>query len=298
MADRPPQIFDRKLYAERRKRALARNGDVFLAVEAAALMAERLSGIKRTFETALALNIRPECFEALRPHADKWIAAPNMPSLTLDEEALPFAEGSFNLIVSILSLHAVNDLPGTLIQIRRALKPDGLFLAALFGGETLHELRAAFAAAEGETMGGVSPRVAPFADVRDMGSLLQRAGFALPVTDVERTIVRYRRFETLIEDLRALGETNMLIERLKRPLRRDTLAAMLSHYQRENGNTDGRLNATFDVVYLAGWAPHESQQKPLRPGSARARLADALGTKEIPAGDAVPPRPGDPSHKH
>jgi SAM-dependent methyltransferase len=297
MAARPPQIFDRKRYAERRKRALTRKGDVFLAVEAAALMAERLSGIKRTFETALALNLRPECFEALRPRAGRWVAAPDMRSLVLDEEALPFADGSFNLIVSILSLHAVNDLPGTLIQIRRALKPDGLFLAALFGGETLHELRAAFAAAETETIGGVSPRVAPFADVRDMGSLLQRAGFALPVTDVERTVVRYRRFDTLIADLRALGETNVLMERLKRPLRRDTLAAMLSHYQSGNGEADGRLNATFDIVYLAGWAPHKSQQKPLRPGSARARLADALGTKEIPAGDAVPPRPGGPTRK-
>jgi SAM-dependent methyltransferase len=297
MADRPPQIFDRKLYAERRKRALTRKGDVFLAVEAAALMAERLSGIKRSLETALALNLRPECFEALRPRAGRWVAAPDMRSLVLDEEALPFADGSFNLIVSILSLHAVNDLPGTLIQIRRALKPDGLFLAALFGGETLHELRAAFAAAETETIGGVSPRVAPFADVRDMGSLLQRAGFALPVTDVERTVVRYRRFDTLIADLRALGETNVLMERLKRPLRRDTLAAMLSHYQSGNGEADGRLNATFDIVYLAGWAPHKSQQKPLRPGSARARLADALGTKEIPAGDAVPPRPGGPTRK-
>jgi hypothetical protein len=177
-----------------------------------------------------------------------------------------------------------------LAQVRRALKPDGLFLAALFGGATLHELRDAFTFAESETRGGASPRVAPFADVRDLGGLLQRAGFALPVSDVERTVARYASFSTLVEDLRALGETNVLVERSRRPLPKAVLEAVLRRYAGQHADKDGKLRATFEIVYLTGWAPHESQQKPLAPGSARMRLADALGTEEKPAGETVRPR--------
>src|SRR3569623_1125240 len=155
-----------------------------------------------------------------------------------------------------------SDVPGVLAQIRRALKPDGLFMAALFGGATLFELRESLAAAELETTGGVSPRIYPFADVRDLGGLLQRAGFALPVADVERTTVLYREFSSLVRDLRALGETNALAERSLRPLSRETLAAMLAHYGAHHAEPDGRLRAPFEIVYLTGWAPHESQQQP------------------------------------
>jgi hypothetical protein len=184
-----------------------------------------------------------------------------------------------------LSLQFVNDLPGTLIQIRRALKPDGLFMAALLGGETLIELRQAFAEAEAEVEGGVSPRVAPFVDVRELGALLQRAGFAMPVTDVDRIIVRYESVFGLMHDLRRMGATNVLIERRRRPLRRATLLRMAEIYMNRFADVDRRVRATFDVVWLSGWAPHESQQQPLRPGSAQVRLADALGAKEIPAGE-------------
>src|SRR6185437_941405 len=264
-----PRIFDRKLYALHRARA----SESFLAIDAAQAMAERIGGINRRFMRGLNLNARAETRAIFSPLADEWVET--LPG-SVDEEALPFAPESFDLIVSVLSLHAVNDLPGALIQICRALKPDGLFIAALFGGETLHELRAAFAIGESETTGGVSPRVSPFADVRDLGGLLQRAGFALPVADLERTTVRYASFDSLVADLRALGETNVLTQRSNRILRRDTLAAALAHYRANHADAEGRIAATFDVIYLAGWAPHESQQKPLAPGSAKARLADAL----------------------
>ncbi|NIK90010.1 SAM-dependent methyltransferase [Rhizomicrobium palustre] len=176
-------------------------------------------------------------------------------------------------------MHNINDLPGALAQIRRALKPDGLFVAALFGGATLTELRDSFAQGEIATTGGISPRVAPMADVRELGGLLQRAGFALPVADVERTTVRYRDFFTLVRDLRAMGETNALSSR-KGFLSRATLAAALEHYREHYADENGKLIATFEIIYLLGWAPDESQQKPLKPGSAKMRLADALGVKE------------------
>ncbi len=178
----------------------------------------------------------------------------------------------------------MNDLPGALTQLRQALKPDGLFLAALLGGGSLKELRDAFAAGESLTRGGASPRVSPFADVRDLGALLSRAGFALPVADIERLTVRYGDFFALVRDLRAHGFTNVLTQRSRTPLRRDTLAAMLAQYAQAHGE-GGRLAATFETVFLTGWSPHESQQQPLRPGSAKARLAEALGTAEIPAGE-------------
>jgi SAM-dependent methyltransferase len=277
----PPKIFDPRIYAMRRKRSGAAS---FLAQEAGEHLAERLGAVKRTFARGLDLGSRDESFAPVVAFAGSWDRT------SFADEALSFAPASFDIAASMLSLHAVNDLPGALIQIRRALKPDGLFIAALFGGETLRELREAFAAGESETSGGVSPRVAPFADVRDMGHLLQRAGFALPVVDTERTTVRYREFATLVSDLRALGETNALAERSRKFLRRDVLGATLSHYADRHAETDGRLRATFEIVYLTAWAPHESQQKPLAPGSARSRLADALGTVERPAGDLATPR--------
>jgi len=247
-----PRVFDHRALALHRERARRIGADRFLRIEAGESLHQRLAAVNRTFERQLALDEIGE------------------------REFIDAEDGAFDLVTSVLGLHCVNDLPGLLVQIRRKLKPDGLFMAALFGGETLRELRAAFTAAEIETLGGVSPRVAPFADVRDLGGLLQRAGFALPVADVERTSVLYQDLASLVRDLRAHGETNALCERRRRFLPRGTLKALLENYPRE----DGRLHATFDIVYLSGWAPHESQQKPLRPGSAKARLADVLGVKE------------------
>jgi SAM-dependent methyltransferase len=195
-----------------------------------------------------------------------------------DEEALPFADNTLDLVVSALSLQAVNDLPGVLVQVRRALKPDGLFIAALLGGDSLAELRQSFAVAESELESGMSPRVAPFPDLRDMGALLQRAGFALPVTDVDRITVRYATPLGLLRDLRHMGATNPLVERRRAPLRRATLARAIAIYAERFADPDGKVRASFDIIWLSGWSPHESQQKPLRPGSAQKRLADALGT--------------------
>ena len=209
--------------------------------------------------------------------------------LAADEEALPFAPGCFDLVLSCLSLHWVNDLPGTLVQIRRSLKPDGLLLAALLGGETLYELRAAWMEAELAEEAGAGVHVSPFADVRDAGALLQRAGFALPVTDTERIAVQYADAASLMHDLRGMGETNAALARRPGFTRRATLARMAAVYDSLFAR-QGRIPATFEVVYLTAWAPHESQPKALRPGSAAARLADALGSEERPAGDTA--RPG------
>ena len=212
-------------------------------------------------------------------------AAATAPFVVADEEALPFRDAAFDLVVSALSLQFVNDLPGTLVQIRRALKPDGLFLAALIGGDTLTELRQSFAAAESEIEGGVSPRVAPFADLRDLGALLQRAGFALPVTDVDRVTVRYDTAFALMHDLRRMGATNALLDRRRSPLKRATLMRMAEIYAERFADADGRIRATFEIVWLSGWVPHPSQQQPLKPGSAKSRLADALGAREISTGE-------------
>lgn len=262
MSDGPPQIFDRKALELHRARARRMSGAAFLAETAADGIVERLGAIRRDFRRILPLD------EFLEP--DERLVADGAP---------------FDLVTSVLRLHAINDLPGVLVQARHALKPDGLFLAALFGGETLTELRQSLAAAEIETQGGVSPRVAPFGDVRDLGGLLQRAGFALPVADVERTVVRYSAFSSLLRDLRAMGETNALVERSRKPVSRAMLAAALAHYAEHFADPDGKLRATFDIVYLTGWAPHENQQQPLKPGSAKSRLAQALGTTERGAGE-------------
>jgi SAM-dependent methyltransferase len=206
-------------------------------------------------------------------------------AVAADEEALPFRDASLDLIVSALSLHFVNDLPGTLLQIRRALKPDGLFLAALAGGDTLTELRQSFATAEAEIEDGISPRVISFVDVRAAGALLQRAGFALPVTDLDRITVRYDSPMALMRDLRAMGATNPMVERSRRPLKRSTLKRTMDIYAERFADPDKRIRATFEIVWLCGWAPHSSQQKPLAPGSAQQRLADVLGVKESSAGE-------------
>ena len=288
-----PRIFDRQAYRARRIRAASGGSDLILIEDTAAQAALRISAINRRFSRGLDLHSRPYAFAALQALADSWVRTGNFsdsPSAITDDEWLPFADESFDLVTSILSLHAVNDLPGTLIQIRRLLKPDGLFMAAMFGGETLRELRLAFAAAEETTLGGASPRVAPFADVRDVGSLLQRAGFALPVADVERTVIRYRDLSRLFADLRAIGETNVLADRRKEALSKRTLAALFQEYESRFSDSEKRLPATFEIVFLTGWAPHESQQKPLRPGSAKARLSDALGSIEHSAGEPVPLR--------
>lgn len=291
-----PTIFDRHLLRARRVRARALGPATFLLDRVAAELSERLDAVLRTFgvavdlgtptdavRRALAANGKIATLIAAEPDASALDNA--FPRVAADEEALPFADASLDLVVSALSLQFVNDLPGTLVQIRRALKPDGLFLAALIGGDSLNELREAFAQAESEIEGGLSPRVAPFADLRDLGALLQRAGFALPVTDSDRLTVRYDSPFALMRDLRAMGATNVLTERRRAPLKRTTLMRMAEIYGERFADADGRLRATFEIAWLSGWAPHESQQKPLKPGSATQRLADALGAKEIPTGD-------------
>ncbi len=214
------------------------------------------------------------------------------PRLAAHEETLPFRDESLDLVVSALTLQWVNDLPGAFLQIRRVLRPDGLFLAAIVGGETLRELREAFVAAESEIVGGITPRVAPFVEIRDAGALLQRAGFALPVVDSDTLTVRYGDPFALLRDLKSMGWSNALAERSRAPLRRDVLMRAMQVYAERNADPDGRLRATFEFIYLSGWAPDESQQKPLRPGTARARLADALGTKEISTGALAGPGTG------
>jgi SAM-dependent methyltransferase len=286
-------VFDRALLARRRARAFARGEPPrFLIDRAAAELADRIAFVKREFAVAADIGaLGPAAAEAMRASGKVGrvvaCSAPGAPrgDLVGDEERLPFGAGTLDLAVSLLGLQLVNDLPGALVQIRRALRPDGLFLAAVLGGGSLREVRDSFAAAEAELDGGVSPRVAPFADVRDLGGLLQRAGFALPVTDLDTVTVRYPDPFALMRELRAMGAANALVERSRKPLRRATLLRAAQLYARRYGAADGRVPATFDVVWLAGWAPHESQQKPLRPGSAKMRLADALGSVEIPAGE-------------
>ncbi|MEN3974319.1 methyltransferase domain-containing protein [Emcibacter sp. SYSU 3D8] len=298
------QIFDRPLVRQRRdQRASGFAGYQFLKAEVADRIADRLLDINRPFPVALDLGCHTGALGRLlaaRPDVETLVSADLSPRMAAqapglraaaDEELLPFAEESFNLAVSALSLHWVNDLPGALIQLNRTLKPDGLFLAAMLGGDTLTELRQAMMQAELAVEPGVAPRVSPFADIRDAGGLLQRAGFALPVADVERITVDYADAFSLMRDLQGMAETNAVLERHKAPLKRRTLFAAVEAYHDLFARRDGRIPATFDVVFLTGWAPHESQQKPLAPGSATMRLAQVLGTKEHTAGEKAPPRP-------
>lgn len=275
----PPRIFDRALAARRRARAArAFAACDFLHRRVMADIVDRLESVTRDFPQALVYGasgledlITPGCGVGAILRADlaaERLAGPG-PAVIFDEERTPFAPARFDLIVSVLSLHAVNDLVGALIQLRAALKPDGLFVAALFGEETLSSLRAALYAAESEIRGGASPRVAPFADVRSLGAALQRAGFAMPVADLDSVRVRYENPIQLLHDLRGMGETNALAARA-RPLTRAIIADALSRFAATGGE------ARFDIVYLTGWAPAEGQPKPLRPGSATHSLADAV----------------------
>jgi SAM-dependent methyltransferase len=290
-----PLLFDRDLLRIRRARAATLGSAAFLLDRVAAELSERLSVVLRKFDIAADLGTPCDTVcRALENIVGTVVAVDAQPGLRADKlklivaadlEALPFRDGVFDLAVSALALQFVNDLPGTLAQIRRALKPNGLFLAALIGGTSLAELREAFAEAEADIEGGASPRVAPFVDVRELGALLQRAGFALPVTDIDRLTVRYASPLALMHDLRRMGATNALVERRRVPLRRVTLRRTMEIYGERFADADGRVRATFEIVWLSGWAPHESQQKPLAPGSAKMRLADALGTRETSTGE-------------
>ena len=289
-----PLIFDRRLLRARRVRAAARDPATFLVERAADDLVGRLSAVLRKFDLAVDLGTPTDAVRrALADRVGAIVAVDPVASqlagerlaVAADEEMLPFRDASLDLVVSALALQFVNDLPGTLIQIRRALRPDGLFLAAMIGGDSLAELREAFAQAEAEVEGGVSPRVAPFADLRELGALLQRAGFALPVTDVDRLTVRYASPLALMHDLRRMGASNALSERRRTLLRRATLHRVFEIYAERFADPDGRIRATFEIVWLSGWAPHESQQQPLKPGSAKTRLADALRAQEISAGE-------------
>jgi SAM-dependent methyltransferase len=310
-----PLIFDRLLLRARRRRGLRLGAETFLLDQVADEFANRLRLVLRRFDLAVDLGtptaaVRTALMRdgaigamiALDPIMGPLPTLPRMRGrvreggsgdqaagaalrVVADEEVLPFADNTLDLVVSGLSLQAVNDLPGVLVQIRRALKPDGLFLAALLGGDTLTELRQSFATAESELEGGMSPRVASFPDLRDLGALLQRAGFALPVTDVDRITVRYATPLGLLHDLRRMGAANPLVERRRVPLRRATLMRAMEVYAERFADPDGKVRASFDIIWLSGWSPHESQQQPLRPGSAKKRLADALGTVEIATGE-------------
>ncbi len=289
-----PQLgpFEPRLVRQRKRRARATFRDAaFLHERVVADLADRLEAIPRPFPRVLALGGGGLFSEEVRarPELSARIGAILEADLDfIDPEQLPFAPNSFELIVSSLALHWINDLPGALIQLRLALKPDGLLLASLFGGETLHELRLSLIEAESELTGGAGPRVSPFADLQDIAGLLQRAGFALPAADRDVVTVRYGEPMRLLADLRAMGETSALRERSPRALSRRILARAFEIYS-ERYSEDGRVRATFEILTATGWSPHESQQKPLKPGSAKMRLADALKTEEISAGE----KPGD-----
>ncbi|WP_306141861.1 class I SAM-dependent methyltransferase [Roseibium sp. MMSF_3412] len=286
-------LFDRALFKTRRQRALkrAKTGADFLLANVADDLRDRLLLINRTFRMAVDLGGHTgrvsEAIEAAGKaedilRADLFFADPHLPApdFICDDALLPLKDQSVDLIVSALNLHVVNDLPGSLVQIRRALAPDGLFMAVLPGAGTLTELRDSLTRAELETTGGAAARVLPFADTRDLGSLLQRAGFSLPVTDMDTVTVRYDTMFALLRDLQDMGATSVLKQDAARPLPRAALMRAAEIYAQDHADADGRIRATFTLITLSGWAPHESQQKPLRPGSAKTRLADALGVSE------------------
>ena len=249
-----------------------------------------MSSITRTFErVALVDTVCTEPLEKfLSSRGVKQIHTVHIENET--ESLLCKPDTQYDLVISLHSMQWLNDLPGVLAQIKRLLKPDGLLLAAMIGGDTLTELRDALASAESELEGGISPRVSPFVEVRTLGSLLQRANLALPVTDIDRLTVRYKNALALMHDLRRMGATNVLIERSRKPLRRTTLLRAAEIYRERYADADGRVRATFEILWLSGWAPHESQQQPLKPGSAKARLADALRAIEVPAGEKTGPK--------
>ena len=269
-----PILFDRPLLRARQHRALRGGAATFLLDRVAEDTTERLQAVLREFKRAADIGTPGDQLRSALAGRFGQLARIDLPDT--ESEPLALQPEQLDLAVSALAFQFVNDLPGVLAQLRRALKPDGFLLAAMFGGDTLTELRQSFAAAEAELEGGVSPRVAPFVDLRDVGSLLQRAKFALPVTDVDRIVVRYASAFELMADLRRMGATNVLVERRRAPTRRATLVRMAQIYGERFADSDGRIRATFDVIWLSGWAPHESQQKPLKPGSAKASLAEAV----------------------
>jgi SAM-dependent methyltransferase len=272
-----PILFDRALLQMRQSRAQRLGPASFLLDRVAADMDERLHAVLRDFADAADIWTPGEVLR--KPSRGRFKSIAHISLDDSENETLALQPESLDLIVSGLAFQFVNDLPGVLAQIRRALIPDGLLLAAMIGGDTLTELRQSFAAAEAECEGGVSPRVAPFADLRDVGALLQRVGLALPVTDVDRIVVRYDSAFALMADLRRMGATNILVERRRTPTRRATLLRMAQIYGERFADPDGRIRATFDVIWLSGWAPHESQQQPLKPGSAKVSLAEAVRGK-------------------
>lgn len=289
----PMDLFDQHALARHRARAARTATNVpaaapnFLLRRVAEDFADRLSFIKRTFTDAIDLGCHDgtlgrELKRAGIAHVLSAETSPEMlafadaPRVAIDLAHLPFAAASADLVVSGLALQFVNDLPGTLAQIRQTLRPDGLFMAAIVGGRSLHELRESLLLAETELTGGAAPRVAPMIDVRDFGSLLQRAGFALPVVDSDVANVTYADPVALMHDLRAMGAANCLAERSRKFLRRGVLQRAFEIYGERHGEPDGRIRATFEIITATAWAPHESQQQPLQPGSAKVRLADAL----------------------
>jgi SAM-dependent methyltransferase len=288
-------VFDQPLIAANRRRAL-RGGDQkasFLLDIAAEELAERLAVVERRFEEAVELHgatgiaarravATGRIGSISRVETDDSFARPGEPIIHAALEEVPLEPASVNLVLSPLSLHLTNDTPGVFIQVRRVLAPDGLFLAAIPGAGTLQELRDVLLSTEIELTGGASPRVIPFPDVRDVGGLLQRAGFALPVVDAETYTVRYDSLFPLMKDLRAMGMANPLAARSRKPLTRGFFLRASELYAERYSDPDGRIRATFTIIYASGWTPHESQQKPLKPGSAKARLADALKVREHP----------------
>lgn len=295
-------VFDRRAVRVHRDRAAAGlDGHDFLLREVGDRLADRLLDVRRSFPVALDLGChRGELGRLLGGRggietliqcdlSERMLGAAAGLRLVADEEWLPLADHSVDLVVSLLALHWVNDLPGTLIQIRRALRPDGLLLAVMFGGRTLSELRHALGEAEVAGEGGLSPRISPFADVRDIGNLLQRAGFALPTVDTETLTVSYADPLRLMSDLRGMGESNAVCERRKSLSRRTTLLDAAARYRVLYGDAHGRVPATFQLIYLTAWSPGRDQPRPLRPGAATARLADALEAREIPAGERAAP---------
>ncbi len=270
----PPVLFDRALLRQRQRRAAQLGPATFLLDHVVDDLVERLGAVTRDFGNAIDVATPGDQLRrALQPRVAD-VAAVELPAT--DSDSLQLEPESIDLAVSALALHNVNDLPGVLLQVRRALRPDGLLLAAMIGGDTLAELRQSFAAAELEVEGGISPHVSPFADLRDAGGLLQRARFALPVTDFERVVARYDDAFALMQDLRRMAATNVLVERRKGPTRRRTMLRMAQIYSERFADPDGRIRATFDIVWLLGWAPHPSQPKPLRPGSAKFSLEEAV----------------------
>lgn len=288
------RIFDRALVRKRRDRAahIDDAGAMYLFDQTAMALSERLDLVKRSFSVVLELGAANGSLTKIlrqRVGVEHVISADFSPHISIkaghnlvaDEEFLPFAPASMDAVISNLALHWVNDLPGSLLQIRNILKPDGLFMATLLGGETLRELRDVMMQAEMNISGGASPRVSPLVDMRDMGALMQRAGFNLPVIDSEIVTVHYTHPFRLMHDLRAMGAANAVAARLRTPTSRSMMLEVARLYQEKYADQDGHVPASFEIIYVVGWSPHASQQKPMQPGTARQRLADALGTDEV-----------------